>query len=63
MLEAGYTCSKEKAPPLIKHERPRKYLATIMLDKHLKEARNTIAIEDPKIANKDYYLLLDLAGI
>jgi hypothetical protein len=45
----------------------RKHLATIILDKYLKEARNTIIIESPgKLAskgNKDPPLLVNLAGI
>ncbi|TVY92739.1 hypothetical protein LAWI1_G002816 [Lachnellula willkommii] len=53
----------EKAPPPTKRGRPRKRLATIVLDKHLKEARDTMAIEDPKTANEDHHLSLDSAGI
>jgi len=46
---------------------PRKYLATIVLDKYLKEAPNTIVTESPgKLAskdNKDYPLLVNSASI
>ena len=46
---------------------PRKYLATIVLDKYLKEAPNTIVIESlRKLAskdNKDHPLLVNSAGI
>ena len=35
----------KKAPPPTKQGTPRKRLATIVLDKYLKEARNTIAVE------------------
>jgi hypothetical protein len=46
---------------------PRKYLATIVLDKYLKKAPNTIVIESPeKLAsknNKNYSLLVNLASI
>jgi hypothetical protein len=46
---------------------PRKYLATIVLDKYLKEAPNTIVIENlGKLAskdNKDYPLLVNSASI
>lgn len=45
----------------------RKYLATIILDKYLKEARDTIVIKSlGKLAfkgNKDYPLLVNLARI
>ena len=46
---------------------PRKRLVTIILDKYLKEACDTIVIESPgKLAsegNKDPLLLVNLAGI
>jgi hypothetical protein len=35
----------EKAPPLTKQGTPRKRLATVVLDKYLKEARDTTAVE------------------
>ena len=57
----------EKAPPPTKHRVPRKHLATIVLDKYLKEVCVTTAIKGPKNPllkdNKDYPLLLDLARI
>jgi len=44
----------EKAPPPTKRGTPRKRLATVVLDKYLKEARDTTAIEDPeKLTSKD----------
>jgi hypothetical protein len=54
-------------PPLIKRGTPRKRLATVILDKYLKEAYNTTVIESPgKLAskgNKDPPLLVNSAGI
>jgi hypothetical protein len=51
----------------MKWEIPRKHLATIILDKYLKEARDTIVIESlGKLAskgNKDPSLLVNLARI
>ena len=44
----------EKAPPPTKQGMSRKRLATIVLDKYLKEARNTTAVESlGKLALKD----------
>lgn len=44
----------EKAPPLTKLRTPRKGVATVVLDKYLKEARDTTAIESPeKLASED----------
>lgn len=55
----------EKAPPLTKRGKLRKRLATIVLDKYLKEARDTPAIGTlGKLAskdNEDYPPLLDVA--
>ena len=57
----------EKAPPLTKRGTPRKRLATVVLDKYLKEARDTAAMGGPgKLAsedNKDRPSLPDSAGI
>ncbi len=44
----------EKVPPSTKRGMPRKCLATVVLDKYLKEARDTTATESPgKLASKD----------
>jgi hypothetical protein len=57
----------EKAPPPIKQGTPRKRLATIVLDKYLKEARDTMAIVSlGKLTskdNKDRHLLVNSARI
>ena len=57
----------EKAPPPTKRGTPRKRLATIILDKYLKEARDTTAVECPeKLAskgNEDRPSSLNSAGI
>jgi hypothetical protein len=57
----------EKAPPPTKRGIPRKSLATVVLDKYLKEARDTTAMESlGKLAsedNKDHPSSLDSAGI
>ena len=57
----------KKAPPPIKRGAPRKRLATVVLDKYLKEAYITTAIKGPKNPilkdNKDRPLSLDLARI
>ena len=57
----------EKAPPPTKRGTPRKRLATVVLDKYLKEARDTTAMESPgKFAsedNKDRPSSPDSAGI
>ena len=43
----------EKAPPPTKRGTPRKRLATVILDKYLKEARDTIVMESPgKLASE-----------
>ncbi|CZR65293.1 uncharacterized protein PAC_15193 [Phialocephala subalpina] len=76
MLEAGHARSKEydaeleqaeKAPPSTKRGTPRKRLATVVLDKYLKEARDTTAIEGPEKltskGNEDRLSSLDSAGI
>jgi hypothetical protein len=51
----------------MKRETPKKCLATIILDKYLKEVYNTIVIESPgKLAskgNKDPLLLVNSTGI
>jgi hypothetical protein len=51
----------------MKQGTPRKRLTTIVLDKYLKEAPNTIVIESPrKLAskdNKDYPSLVNSASI
>jgi hypothetical protein len=44
----------EKAPPPTKRGTPRKRLATVVLDKYLKEAPDTTVTESPgKLASKD----------
>ena len=44
----------KKAPPPTKRGTPRKRLATVVLDKYLKEAHDTMAMESPgKMASKD----------
>jgi hypothetical protein len=57
----------EKAPPPTKRGTPRKRLATVILDKYLKEARDTTVMESPgKLAfkgNEDHPLLVNSAGI
>src|SRR6266487_5874952 len=57
----------EKAPPPTKRGAPRKRLATVVLDKYLKEARVTTAIKGPENPiskdNEDRPSSLDSAGI
>jgi hypothetical protein len=57
----------KKAPPPTKRGAPRKRLATVVLDKYLKEARVTTAIKGPENPilkdNKDRPLSLDSARI
>ncbi len=57
----------EKAPPPTKRGTPRKRLATVILDKYLKEVRDTTVMESPgKLAsegNKDHPSSTNSAGI
>jgi hypothetical protein len=57
----------EKAPPPTKQGTPRKRLATVVLDKYLKEARDTTAIASSgKLTsedNEDRHLSANSAGI
>ena len=57
----------KKALPPTKHRVPRKRLATVVLDKYLKEAHVTMAIKGPENPilkdNEDCPLSLDLARI
>ena len=57
----------EKEPPSTKRGTPRKRLATVVLDKYLKEARDTTAIEGPEnlalISSGDRPSSLDSSGI
>ena len=57
----------KKEPPSTKRRTPRKRLATVVLDKYLKEARDTTAIKGPEnlalISSGDRPSLLDSSGI